>query len=185
MCKLEDQDLKDYCEWFYRTGMRPKETRSLTWAEFSRETWTVKLHGKDAKTGKSRSLGLEGPLREIIERRIQARRLDCPFIFHRSGAKLGEFRKAWKSACKAAGLPGKLVYDFRRTAVRNMTKAGVPRTVAMKISGHRTEAVFNRYSIDTDDDIREAVLKTAAYVDTLSTTTNVVQFEDKAKVAGD
>src|SRR6476620_11921399 len=137
--------------------MRPKEIPSLTWGDFNRETWTIKLQGKDAKTGEPRSLALEGPLRSIIERRLQARRLDCLFIFHRNGSAMGAFRNTWKTACKAAGLPGKIVYDFRRTAVRNMTRAGVPRGVAMKISGHKTESVFERYNITSDDDIRDAM----------------------------
>src|SRR5262245_16267716 len=179
MDKLQDQDIKDYCQWFYFTGMRPKEIRSLTWGDFNRESWTIKLQGKDAKTGKARSIALEGPLRNVIERRIQVRRLDFPFIFHRGGKKLGEFRKTWKTACKAAGLLGKLVYDFRRTAVRNMTRAGVPRTVAMKISGHRTEAVFERYNITSDEDIRDAVIKTAAYVESLPKSTTVVPFKQQ------
>jgi integrase len=183
MEKLEDQDVRDFCEWFYFTGMRPKEIKSLTWADFSRDTCTIKLQGKDAKTGNPRSIAMEGPLRRIIERRIQARRLDCPFIFHRKGARMGEFRKTWKTACKEAGLTGKLVYDFRRTAVRNMTKAGVPRNIAMKISGHRTEAVFERYNIGTDEDIREAIVKTAAYVESLPAQTNVVPFNAEAKAA--
>jgi len=96
---------------------------------------------------------------------------------------MGEFRKTWKTACKEAGLTGKLVYDFRRTAVRNMTKAGVPRNIAMKISGHRTEAVFERYNIGTDEDIREAIVKTAAYVESLPAQTNVVPFNAEAKAA--
>ncbi len=176
MAKLEDQDVNDFCEWFFYTGMRPGETKALSWADFSKDTWSIRLQGKDAKTGKPRSIALAGPLRAIIERRIQARRLDCPFIFHRKGSRLGEFRKTWKAACEAANLPGKLVYDFRRTAVRNMSKAGVPRTVAMKISGHKTEAVFERYNISDEEDIREAVTKTAAYVETLPTELNVVPF---------
>ena len=180
MSNLEDQDIKDFCEWFFFTGMRPGETKALTWADFSRDTWTIRLQGKDAKTGQPRSIALEGPLRAIIERRIQVRRLDCPFIFHRKGARLGEFRKTWKSACEAAGLPNKLVYDFRRTAVRNMTKAGVPRNIAMKISGHRTEAVFERYNIGTDDDIREAMARTVAYVESLPVENKVVQFNSQA-----
>jgi integrase len=183
MAKLEDQDVKDFCQWFFFTGMRPGETKALSWADFSRDTWSIKLQGKDAKTGQPRSIALVGPLRAIIERRIQARRLDCPFIFHRKGAKLGEFRKTWKAACKAAKLPGKLVYDFRRTAVRNMSKAGVPRNVAMKISGHKTEAVFERYNISDENDIREAIAKTAAYVETLPTKLNVVSIDSVAEAA--
>jgi integrase len=181
MSRLQDQDVKDFCEWFFYTGMRPGETKALGWADFNRETWSIKLQGKDAKTGQPRSIALAGPLRSVIERRIQARRLDCPFIFHRDGAKVGEFRKAWKTACKEAGLTGKLVYDFRRTAVRNMTKAGVPRNIAMKISGHKTEAVFERYNIGTDEDIREAIEKTAAYVESLPTETNVIPMVKAAK----
>src|SRR5438128_1109240 len=104
-----------------------------------------------SKTGFGRILALEGPLRAIIERRLKARRLDCPVIFHRDGTPLGEFRKTWARACRAAGLAGKLVYDLRRTAVRNMVRAGVPERVAMTISGHRTRAVFDRYNIVSED----------------------------------
>ena len=178
--KIEDVHVKDFCEWFFFTGMRPKGIRSLTWGDFNRETWTIKLQGKDSKTGKPLSLALVGPLRSIIERRLAARRLDCPFIFHRDGSVMGEFRKTWKTACKRAGLTGKLVYDFRRTAVRNMTRAGVPRGVAMKISGHKTESVFERYNITSDDDIREAVAKTAAYVESLPRETNIVPMPEAA-----
>jgi integrase len=104
---------------------------------------------------------------------IQARRLDCNLIFHRGGKRVGEFRKLWKTACKKAGLQGKHVYDLRRTAVRNLVRAGVEETVAMKISGHRTRAVFDRYNITSDEDIRRAVVKTAQYVSNLPSKTVV------------
>ena len=78
-------------------------------------------------------LALEGPLRVIIERRMKARRLDCALIFHRGGHPIREFRKGWASACKAAGLTGKLFHDLWRTGVRNLVRAGVPQSVAMAI----------------------------------------------------
>jgi integrase len=89
-----------------------------------------------------------------------------------------EFRKTWKTACRKAGIqPGKagrIFHDLRRTGVRNFRRAAVDRKVAMAISGHRTEAVFERYNIDTDQDLREAVEKVASYVGGLPDAPTVV-----------
>ena len=72
--------------------------------------------------------------RAIIERRLAAARPDCPLLFYRlrkgKPVRIYEFRKAWASACKAVGLTGKLFHDFRRTGVRNLVRAGVPRKTA-------------------------------------------------------
>src|SRR5687767_5802407 len=70
-------------------------------------------------------------------------------IFHLDGAPVGkhDIRQAWRQATKAAGLTGRLPHDFRRTAVRNLERAGVPRSVAMKLTGHKTESVYRRYAI--------------------------------------
>jgi integrase len=169
LAHLADADVRDFCEWFYWTGMRPGEIRALTWAAFDRETSTLRLHARDAKIGHGRALVLERELRAIIDRRVRGRRLDCPLIFHRGGRPMGEFRKAWKRACREAGVEGKLVYDLRRTAVRNMVRAGVDPSVAMKISGHRTRSIFDRYNIISDADLREAITKTTLYVESLPT----------------
>lgn len=178
---LQDPDVQDFCEWFWWTGMRPGEIRSLEWNAFDKETWTLRLHAKDAKTGYGRVIALEGPLRTIIERRLKVRRLDCQRVFHRSGRPMGEFRKTWKRACRAAGLEGKLLYDLRRTAVRNMVRAGVDPAVAMKISGHRTRSVFDRYNIIDERDLRDAMVKTSAYVDGLPLHSTVVPFKRTAE----
>ena len=182
--RLDDPDVRDFVEWFWWTGMRPGEIRSLTWADFDRETSTLRLHASGAKTGHGRVIALEGQLRAIIDRRWRARVLSCPFVFHRGGRPMGEFRKAWKSACRAAGLTGKLLYDLRRTAVRNMVRAGVDPSVAMKISGHRTRSIFDRYNIVDQRDLREALEKTARYVESLPATTNVVPLHTAEARAG-
>lgn len=67
-----------------------------------------------------------------------------------------EFRKAWRRACRQAGLPGLLVHDLRRSAVRNMERQGVSRSVAMKLTGHKTESVYRGYAIVSDADLQEA-----------------------------
>jgi integrase len=77
-------------------------------------------------------------------------------VFHRNGRPIRDFRKAWAAACKAAGVPGRLFHDFRRSAVRRFEQAGIARSVAMKLTGHKTENVYRRYAIVSDRDLKAA-----------------------------
>lgn len=72
------------------------------------------------------------------------------------------FRRAWRRACLAAGLPGRIPHDFRRTAVRNLDRAGVPRSVAMDLVGHKTESMYQRYDIVAERDLADGVPRYAA-----------------------
>jgi integrase len=71
-------------------------------------------------------------------------------------------RRSWKTACKDAGVPGRLLHDLRRSAVRNLERARVTRSVAMRMIGHKTESVYRRYAIVSESDLREAAAKLAA-----------------------
>jgi integrase len=85
----------------------------------------------------------------------------------RAGQRRRDFRKRWLEATKQAGCPGRYRHDFRRTAVRNLERAGVPRSVATKLTGHRSEHVYRRYAIVSDGDLRDAARKLAStFLDT-------------------
>src|SRR5205823_5704998 len=86
-----------------------------------------------------------------------------PWVFqYADGGKIGQYSGMWRRACKRAGQEGKLLHDCRRTAVRNLERAGVPRSAAMAITGHKTESVYRRYAIVDAASMREAAVKLAA-----------------------
>jgi integrase len=85
-------------------------------------------------------------------------------VFHHDGKPIGDFRKSWAMACRAAGVDGKLFHDFRRTAARNMIRAGVPQSVARRLTGHRTDSMFERYAITDETQKRDALANTAEYL---------------------
>ena len=174
--------LRDFSRFAYLTGWRKAETTSLTWADVDRDGGAIRLRPENSKNGRGRVVVLEGDLAALIARRWDARLLegsDGPrvvgLVFHRDGEPVGDFRKAWATACERAGVAGRLFHDLRRTAVRNMIRAGVSETVAMRISGHRTRSVFDRYNVTSEEDLRTAAQRVDRYVDTLPTSRTVTR----------
>jgi integrase len=89
----------------------------------------------------------------------------------------------WKAACKAAGVPGRILHDFRRTAVRNLERAGVPRSAAMAMVGHKTEAIYRRYAIVDAGALRDAAAKIDAAGTISGTTTTSANIPPKSHTA--
>lgn len=178
LAELPSQVLRDVAVCGYLTGWRKGEILSLTWDAYDRESRALRLHGKDSKNDAPRVVTLEGTpeLAAMIERRIAARRLDSALIFHYDGRPIGDFTKTWQRVCERVGLgkfiedeqgrqhySGKCFHDFRRTAARNMLRAGVDPTIAKRITGHKTDSMFQRYAIVSEADLAEAMAKRAAY----------------------
>ena len=81
---------------------------------------------------------------------------NCRWIISYNGAQLGEFRKSWATACRSAGVQGLLFHDLRRSAVRNMIRAGLQQASSLAITGHKTVSVFHRYAITSEQDVKVA-----------------------------
>ncbi len=155
----------------YITGWRLKsEILPLTWREIDFRAGTVRLEPGTTKNREGRTFIMTPGLRATLEeQREHTDRLQreqgriIPWVFHRDGEHINGFRRAWRTACRKAGVPGRVPHDFRRTAVRNLERAGVPRSVAMKMIGHKTEAIYRRYAIVDEAMMREGSEKLARF----------------------
>lgn len=156
--------LADAATFAYLTGWRKGEVKTLEWRDVDLADRAIRLRAENSKNKRTRVVALRGELLTLLERRATLRRPECAFVFHRAGQSLGDFRKAWQSACEAAGTGDRMFHDLRRSAVRNMVRAGVPERVAMAMSGHKTRSIFDRYNIVSEDDLATATERTLAYV---------------------
>ena len=166
ICRSRSDSLMRF---LYLTGWRAGEALGLTWAGVDFTAGVVQFHRRHQEPRRPRVPFTAFPaLAELLsaqrERTSAAereqQRIIAP-VFHRNGKAIRSYSSAWDAACKKAGVAGHLVHDLRRTAVRNLKRAGVSRSVAMKLTGHKTEAVYRRYAITSAADLSEGVAKLA------------------------
>jgi integrase len=130
----------------YCTGVRLGELLAWQWEQIDWESGFVTLEAQETKSGHSRAVPiLNGDMRRWLEWSRESAK-GCSYVFHRNGERIKEFRSTWKNACAKAGVPELKFHDLRRTAVRNMRRAGVSQVVRMRISGHRTDSMERRYN---------------------------------------
>jgi integrase len=175
--------LRPVMRFGYLTGWRVRsEVLSLQWRHVDFAAGTVRLEPNTTKNDEGRVFPFDAlpELAALLKARREAttaveKRTGAivPWVFHREGKPIWSYRTAWEGAVERAAhaerdglrvlvrpqLAGRIVHDLRRTAVRNLERAGVPRSVAMKLTGHKTESVYRRYAIVAEADLREGVEK--------------------------
>lgn len=172
----------------YYTGWRTaSEILRLTWNQVDLDAGTVRLEVHTTKNDDARPIYLPQLLLDVLERQWQEHLTgypDCPLVFHNHGRRIVNYYPAWHAACREAGIVGKIPHDFRRTAVRNLVRAGVPERVAMAITGHKTRSVFERYNIVSDGDLREAARKMNSAITPPIATTLATRSENTSLSSG-
>lgn len=168
--------LRPVAHMAYVTGWRKGELLSREWKHVDFEAGWLRLEPGETKNNEGRNFPLIPQLREILEAQkrkkleIEKRtgRIITALFFYHEGPKAGQpiksFRRAWKTATEAAEVSGARMHDFRRTAVRGLTRAGVPKSAAKKLTGHETDSIFERYNIADDGVLREAGERYAAHL---------------------
>jgi integrase len=156
--------LQDPITFLYLSGWRKGAMQSLEWSDIEPQVedgvlvgGTVNLRPAKSKNKRPFQLRLKGDLLELFQR-LWARRIpESPWVFHyRGGQPIGDFKKVWHRAVAEIGLPTLLVHDLRRSAARNLMRAGVSQTVIMKRCGWLTADMFRRYNITSESDLEDA-----------------------------
>lgn len=139
---------------------------SLKWSQVDLKEQKITLYPNDTKNRETRFLFMEGELLGAMSKQKtlgDKNFSNCPYVFFNdAGKKLNDFRYTWDKALKKSGIIDKTIHDFRRTAIRNMMRAGVPERVAKMISGHKTRSVFDIYNIINEDDLKLAAKRVSA-----------------------
>src|SRR5579871_279224 len=140
----------------YSFGFRKAELLTLRVSDVDVMTGTMQL--RDSKNGEPRKVALTQDAKNLLAACVTGKNPEDA-VFTRGKKAVSDFRGTWDKITLAAGCQGLLFHDLRRSAVRNMVRAGIPEVVCMKVSGHKTSNVFDRYNITSERDLAEAARK--------------------------
>jgi integrase len=143
----------------YTFGFRKSELVNLRAGQVNLIDRTIKLNPGETKNDEARTVVMTSDVLALVTICVQGKSASDFVFSRRDGEGIGDFRKLWAGLCKQAGLGGLLFHDLRRSAVRNMVRRGIPETVAMRISGHKTRSVFDRYNVTSEKHLADAALK--------------------------
>lgn len=153
----------------YDTGMRRGEILNLRWSQVDLTKGLVRLQGVDTKTQEGRLVPLNDRLTKLLKDAIHSPlRCASGHVFHRMGQPIKDVRGAFAKACRDAGLVDFRFHALRHTAVTDMRRAGNDHLTIMKITGHRTLEVFQRYNSFDEDDLKQAALRREQLITSLS-----------------
>ncbi|HEY5542147.1 MAG TPA: tyrosine-type recombinase/integrase [Candidatus Binatia bacterium] len=153
---FDDSDVADLIEFLYSTGWRVSAGLGLEWRDVDLVHGTVTMRSELSKNKEPITLPFFAGIEEILQRRHGLRRSECPFVFHRNGRPIKDFRAEWAKATEAANRTGLLVHDLCRSAARNLSRAGVHETVASKFMNRKTLAIYKLYRVVDSEDLRLA-----------------------------
>lgn len=142
----------------FNFGFRKSELLGLKVRQVNMKDRTIQLLPGTTKNDKGRTMRMTEEVYGLIGPCVEQKKPDDAVFTWENGDIVKDFRVAWDNMCKAAKVQID-VHDFRRTAVRNLVRSGVSEKVAIRISGHVTRSVFDRYDIGSEDDLVDAAQK--------------------------
>jgi integrase len=161
-------DAGDTVECLFWTGWRKGEALALEWRHVDLVASVIRIEDTKNRDPHTLPYAALPVLAELIahRRRItddvqRTRGMKVNHVFHRNGEPIHYLRRSWITACREAGVPGGIPHDYRRSAARNLSRAGVPERVIMELCGWKTRSVFDRYRIVAERDLAEGLAKLA------------------------
>ena len=148
----------------YQSGMRSGEILNLTWDRVDLRAGLIRLKAEDTKTDDARLVPLTADLTVRLKDLYKVRYLNEPHVFLVNGKSVQSTKRAFKAACRRAGVKDFHFHDFRHTAVTNMRRAGIDHLTIMRITGHKTMEVFKRYNSFLEGDLRDAAHRFNTYL---------------------